>query len=195
MDLKQRKLNRSEWNSIEISVSSQEMDVLNMIMEGYLDVNIRINKTNSIFTFLKIEYSEKMEDFVYNKYLKNRGELIENELKVLDGTYKKMKIDCDVKLNSADKVRLERFDESSLKKNDVFENVLLTHMEQILFYKKKVNNKLLHFHYFTLYKLINTNVLKLNRHIKELVARVLKKFEDVISTVAKSLYRASKGYC
>jgi ABC-2 type transport system ATP-binding protein len=92
MDLKQRKLNRSEWNSIEITVSSQEMDVLNMIMDGYNDVNIRINKTNSIFTFLKIEYSEKMEDFVYNKYLKNRGELIENELKIFDVLYKKMKI-------------------------------------------------------------------------------------------------------
>jgi hypothetical protein len=180
MDLKQRKLNRSEWNSIEITVSSQEMDVLNMIMDGYNDVNIRINKTNSIFTFLKIEYSEKMEDFVYNKYLKNRGELIENELKEFDSNYRKMKIDCDVKLNSADKVRLERFDESSLKKNDVFENVLLTHIEQILFYKKKPSNKLFHFNYFTLFKLNGANVLKINRHIKELVARVLKKFEDDI---------------
>ena len=44
MDLKQRKLNRSEWNSIEVSVSKSEIDILNMIMLGYHDVNIKINK-------------------------------------------------------------------------------------------------------------------------------------------------------
>ena len=53
MDLNQRKLNRSEWNSIEVPVSKYEIEVLNMIMKGYHDVNIRINNNNSIFTFLK----------------------------------------------------------------------------------------------------------------------------------------------
>jgi len=60
MDLKQRKLNKKEWESIEISVSEQELSVLNLIIKGYHDVTIKINKNNSIFTFLKIEYSEKM---------------------------------------------------------------------------------------------------------------------------------------
>ena len=67
MDLKQRKLNKSEWTSIEVAVSKQEIDILNMIIKGYYDPNIRVNNNNSIFTFLKIEYSEKMEDYVYNK--------------------------------------------------------------------------------------------------------------------------------
>ena len=54
MDLKQRKLNKSEWNSIEVPVSKNEIDILNMIIKGYHDVNIRINNNNSIFMFLKI---------------------------------------------------------------------------------------------------------------------------------------------
>ena len=62
MDLKQRKLNRSEWNSIEVPVSKSEIDILNMIIKGYDDVNVKINFNNSIFTFLKIEFTEKMED-------------------------------------------------------------------------------------------------------------------------------------
>ena len=74
MDLKQRKLNKSEWNSIEVPVSKNEIDILNMIIKGYHDVNIRINKNNSIFMFLKIEYSEKMEDYIYNKYIRERGD-------------------------------------------------------------------------------------------------------------------------
>lgn len=180
MDLKQRKLNRSEWNSIEVSVSKSEIDILNMIIKGYHDVNIKINNNNSIFTFLKIEYSEKMEDYIYNKYLRERSDRIENELKTINLEYKKMKIDSETKLNSADKVRLERFDENSLKKNDIYEYTLLTHMEQIIYNKKTANKKGIHFHYFTLYKLIRNNIVKLNRHIKELASRILSIFENDI---------------
>jgi hypothetical protein len=180
MDLKQRKLNKSEWTSIEVSVPKSEVDVLNMITKGYYDVNIKVNDTNSIFTFLKIEYTEKMEDYLFNKYLRERSDKIENELKTLNTSYKKLKIDSDAKLNSADKVRLERFDENTLRKIDIYEFILLTHMEQILFNKKSANLKLFHFHYFTLYKLIRNNIIKLNRHIKELVSRVLTAFEEEI---------------
>jgi hypothetical protein len=59
MDLNQRKLNKSEWNSVEIPVSKAEINVLNLIIKGYNNVNVRINNTNSIFVYLKIEYNEK----------------------------------------------------------------------------------------------------------------------------------------
>jgi hypothetical protein len=70
MDLNQRKLNKSEWDSIEVPVSSHEYDVLQMITKGYHDINIRENNFNSIFTYLKIEYSELLEDYLFNKYLR-----------------------------------------------------------------------------------------------------------------------------
>ena len=92
MDLQQRKLKKSEWDSIEISVSSDEMDVLRMIIQGYHDVNVKINNHNSIFTFLKIEYTEKMEDFIYNKHIRERGDKIEDMLIQIYTDYKKMKI-------------------------------------------------------------------------------------------------------
>ena len=76
MDLKQRKLNKSEWDSIEISVSKPEIDILTMIMNGYHDVNIKVNNNNSLLTFLKIEYSEKMEDYLFNKYMRAISDLI-----------------------------------------------------------------------------------------------------------------------
>jgi hypothetical protein len=57
MDLKQRKLNKSEWESIEVPVSQPEMDVLNLIVQGSHNVNLKMNHHNSIFTFLKIEQS------------------------------------------------------------------------------------------------------------------------------------------
>jgi hypothetical protein len=180
MDLKQRKLNKSEWTSIEVSVPKSEIDILSMIIKGFDDVNIKINNTNSIFTFLKIEYSDKMEDYLFNKYFRERSDKVETELKKLHESYKKMVIDSKTKLNSADKVRLERFDENAMKKIEIYEFILLTHIEEILFTSKTANVKLFHFHYFTLYKLIRNNIIKLNRHIKELVTRVLNLFENKI---------------
>jgi hypothetical protein len=179
MDLKQRKLNKSEWNSIEVSVSKSEIDILNMIIKGYHDVNIQINNTNSIFSFLKIEFTEKMENYIFNKYFRERSNKIEQEIKKKKIEYKIMKIDCDVKINSLDKLRLDRFDEKTIIVNDIYENILLSHIEKLLV-NKKSNNNLFHFHYFTVYKLIKNNIYKLNRHIKEITERILTLFEDEI---------------
>jgi hypothetical protein len=180
MDLKQRKLNRSEWNSIEISVSKEEIDVLKMIIGGYHDVNIRVNKHHSIFTFLKIEYSQKMEDYLYNRYLRERVDKIECEIVSINSDYKKIKIDSKVQINSADKIRLERYDDKELTKNDIYEFVLLTHIEKIFvcMKTKSKNEKLFTFHYYTLYKLLKNNISKLNRHIVELSNRIIKMFEE-----------------
>ena len=177
MDLQQRRLKKSEWDSMEIAVSESEMDVLRMIMQGYHDVNVKINNNLSIFTFLKIEFSEKMEDYLYNKYLRARSDKIQEKLLSFIQGYKPLKLDPDVKINSADKVRLERFDEESLKKNDLYEFVLLTHIEKMLESKKSGNNIKFHFHYYTIYKLIKNNILRLNRHIIELTNRILNIFE------------------
>lgn len=181
MDLKQRKLNRSEWDSIEIPVLRSEIDILNMIVQGYHDVNIRINNNNSIFSYLKIEFSEKMENYLFNKYFRERTELIEKEFKKINPEYKAMKIDSNIKLNSSDRIRLDRFDEKTLFVNDIYENTLLTHIEKFLETKKSNAIKLFHYHYFTLYKLIRNNINKLNVHIKNLVDIVLTIFEEQIN--------------
>jgi len=68
MDLKQVKLSKSEWESIEIPVSDKEKEVLSLITKGYTDVNIKINRTDSLFTYLKIEFISEIEEFLFCKY-------------------------------------------------------------------------------------------------------------------------------
>ena len=68
MDLKQVKLSKSEWDSIEIPVSDKEKEVLSLITKGYSDVNIKINRTDSLFTYLKIEFIGEIEEFLFCKY-------------------------------------------------------------------------------------------------------------------------------
>ena len=180
MDLKQRKLNKSEWDSIEIPVSDDEIGVLQLIIKGYHDVMTRINKNNSIFTYLKIEFSEKMEDYIYNRFLRKRAELIEKKILELDPNYKIMKIDTNIKPNSSDKIRLERFDEETIRNVDIYEIILLTHIDKLLSAKKIINTNLFHYHYYTLYKLIRNNIIRLNRHVINLVKIVLDKFSEEI---------------
>ncbi len=72
MDLNQRKLTKAEWNSIEVPVSSDEKEVLDLIMNGAENVNIFYNKYNSLISFLKIDFSKDMEDYLYTKYFADR---------------------------------------------------------------------------------------------------------------------------
>ncbi len=68
MDLTQNKLTRTEWDSIEVPVSDSEKDILKMIMDGFTYPDIVKNKTMSLFSFTKIEYSKENEQFLYDKY-------------------------------------------------------------------------------------------------------------------------------
>lgn len=180
MDLKQRKLNKAEWESIEVPVSQPEMDVLNLIIKGSHDVNLKLNHHNSIFTFLKIEYSTKMEDYLFSKYFKTIVDKIEALLiKGFAATYKCIKVDTNIKIKSADKIRLERNDE--LKKQDIYENVLIGHIEKVCQYKfTEPNQRLAAFHYYTLYKLSKNSVAGVNRHISDLTQKVLGLLADDI---------------
>jgi hypothetical protein len=180
MDLNQRKLNKSEWTSVEVPVSKNELDILHLIIEGYNNVNIRINKNNSIFMFLKIEYNEKMEDHLYNKYLQPRVSKIELQMHKYNDKYTKMKIESKSQIKSSDKIRLERFTEDVLKQNNLYEFVLLDVIEKLLNAIERKNIQLLNHSYFTLYKLIKNNVMKVNRHIIELTNRVLNQFTENI---------------
>jgi hypothetical protein len=177
MDLNQRKLNKSEWDSIEVPVSKSEIEVLNLIVGGFHDVNLRVNNNKSLFMFLKIEYNEKIEEYVFNKYFRDRVKKIEDNIKLILPAYKNIAVDGIIRLNSADKIRLEKNDLESIKNSDVYENILLTHIEKIMENRKSANKKMYTFHYFTLYKLIRNNIFRLNKYISELTKKVL----DVLS--------------
>ena len=52
-----------------------------------------------------------------------------------------MKIDVNIKPNSCDKVRLERFDEETIKNSDIYEYLLMGHIERLLLAKKLMETK------------------------------------------------------
>jgi hypothetical protein len=184
MDLNQRKLIKSEWDSIEVPFSKSEIEVLNLIISGFHDVNIKINYNDSLFTFLKIESNTKMEDFIYNKYLREDVEKVVELYKQINNDNKtdnkglKINVSSDIQIKSADKIRLEKNNTENLKNNNIYECVLLEHVNKILLAKKNRDDKHFVLSYFTLYKLLKNNITKINRHIITLCDFIIKTFEN-----------------
>jgi len=179
MDLTQRKLNKSEWESIEVPVSESEKAVLQLIISGTENVNIKYNSEISLLSFLKVENNPEMEDYLFVKYF--------NE------TVKKLKASsgCPVnslnssvtgtpKIKKADLIRLERNEVGKIP--SVYETLLLNTIEKLLKNKSATNKNWL-LHYFTLYKLNKNTVANVNRHVKNIVSNVLTEFEEEIDMV------------
>jgi hypothetical protein len=205
MDLEQRKLNKSEWESIEMPVSPEEMDILKLIIDGYSDVNIRVNNTKTMFSFLKIEYNEKMEDHLFNTFF---GEQVKQLFKL----YKlgdKIKIDVNpkIQIKTADRIRLENTDITLMKDKDIYEFVLFEHIENIIKFNfllttnkssEETNKKMLLFHYFTLYKLIQNSIQKINKHIVAIGRKILEIYEESVnieSVIENSVDIIEKNKC
>jgi len=202
MDLNQRKLTKAEWESIEITISPEEKKVLQLIIDGYRQVNLRVNHHLSLFGFLKIEYTESMEDYLYNKYFLKKIEGIIQEPELV-AEYKKLNINSNITIKKADSIRLQKNTEESLSKEDIYENVLIDHLEKLLSFcqknekieknekkelkkKHQLQNKIqqlphqFEFYYFTLYKLIQNNIQHLNRHILKIIQFILTYYEEKI---------------
>ena len=85
MDLRQQKLTSEEWDALERPVSKDEERILQMINQGYDNVDILFNDTQSLINFIKVsenldmhhsyfydKYFKKITDDIYSKYLSDR---------------------------------------------------------------------------------------------------------------------------
>jgi hypothetical protein len=219
--LNQQKLSKSEWDSVEIPVSPDELAILKLITSGYADVNIRTNKTNSLFNFLKIEYSQQMEDFLYNKYFATRIKTLLERNRITYVTFSndtnkyrakkeelgsssdeekekerekdiqrrqdangnflcQVKICALIKLKSADQIRIGRFEAINEITTEIYEFILVKHLEHMLNYKT-VNNNLWIFNYYTLVNLMLNNIDKVNCYIKQIINAILENIEKEVA--------------
>ena len=194
MDLKQRKLSKSEWDSIEIPVSKNENEILQLIAKGYSNVNIKNNKIDSLFTYLKIEYSDKIEEFLYAKYFSEKIQNIVTQFNIPFITFGIKKPHDDkptdyiiyniniigiVRLKSGDQIRMTKLDTIDENITDIYEFVLYKHLENMVKFKHEKNKKWI-YHYYTLNKLLQNNIEKINKYLKEVISCFMDNFEKNI---------------
>ena len=193
MDLTQRKLSKSEWDGIEIPVNKDELEILQLIVNGFSNIQLKVNNTNSIFTQLKIEYNDQIEEFLYANFFADKIKTLVQKYNIsficFTSSRKKtgdedkdkdiyyINVATIVKLKSSDQIRLSRLNTETISSNNnIYEFVLYNNLEKMLEYKEKNNNKWMYYCY-TLNKLIKNNVEKVNRFLKEIIETFIKNYE------------------
>lgn len=174
--LKQTKLTRAEWDSIEVPVQEDENAVLRLIMDGYQDIDTKYNKTMSLFSFTKIDMTPENERFLYNKYFEGVvKEMISKYGQALginaehgkDSTLKKMK--------SMDTIRLQNLDANIQKaKEMIYEFLLLDFTKELCSNFKQKNTKYA-FYLYTLIQLKKNSIRNINSLVLSFVNSVLEK--------------------
>lgn len=187
MDLRQQKVTKTEWESIEVPIMAKEEEILETIIRGYHNVQYRTNSGISTMNFLKIDDSEKIHECIYEKFFRNRCERVQKSMCIL---FNQDILCVPVKqflLRSVDKVRVHRFTEKTIQSCGVYENLLLDIADQIVLTCKQV--ALFHKHYYTLFRLSKNSVSNLNPFVVHVIDTVIRLFMKNVS-INEIIYRA-----
>ena len=193
MDLTlQCKLSKVEWNMLEIPVSDEEKNILQLIIDGYSNVLIRRNTTETMLTFIKNAPSEEMEKNLYKayfdasikeiikKYAKNVTPVIETVDEI-----SRIITNTGGKVKRADSIRIEHMSENiNSNKEKIFEFIQIEFAKKILKCVATQNKK----YAFYLYTLIQTNKSQIpnkNRFVQRFITAVI----HYSLTVEENLFR------
>ena len=176
MDLHQRKLTKSEWEGIEIPVSSNEKEVLSLMIQCFASVNLKYNKHLSLFSYLKIENNETMEDYLFIHYFQEYFINMHNKYGFEFFKNVKMPNKHNTVIKKADLIRLEKNRKDKINDVNIFEKMLIEYIEKVLKENTARTNA-----YFTLHKLMQCSVLNVNKYVLHACKCVIGCFESEIN--------------
>ena len=178
MDLFQSKLTKSEWESIEVPVSIEEKKILQLIVEGYNNLNISRNDNYSLLSYLKITYNVNIESYIYENYFhKTITQLCDKySIKYNEDEKKNKKII----INKPDQLRLNQNNIETINKDIIFEFILLEILSKMLRYYKKDNKRWVYY-YYTLFNIIDYSIPNINIHVKNFIKNQLSNYQEKIN--------------
>lgn len=185
MNLNQVKLTKQEWENIEIPVSENDKKILKVIIDGYSNVNIRYNNHVSLLSYLKIEYNSQIELYLYIEYFQK---IIDNVVKKLNNeeinlwkSISKTWKPANIKLKSADKIRMDKLKDNSavnMQNTFIFENALIENLNKITDSDKLKSLTAL----YTLIYLQKININYTNKYILEFAKFIINCYEKKTTT-------------
>ena len=127
MDLTQTKLSKAEWSSVEVPVSDAEKQVLELIMEGFYNPDIRKNDASTLSAVMKIEIKEGLEHHLYKEYFESIIRDLSSPLyPELHEWYASIRSAKHKPLNKADTIRIQNVKQMiETQRDSIFEYVLL----------------------------------------------------------------------
>jgi|TARA_Y100000992_G_scaffold283731_1_gene233278 hypothetical protein len=183
MDLTQRKLTKSEWESIEVPVSENEKEIAKLIKKGFHDINIRYNNNKSLLSYMHV--SNDMHKYLYDEYFAKN---INNLCKKYNIKNYSIKTEKYYKHKKADIIRINNINKNSsfpyINNTDymIFEYLILEIIEHILKYKSRETSKWI-FYYYTLLNLKNLNITNCNIYVMEFIDKIIDICNEDVSVV------------
>lgn len=181
MDFAQSKLTKTEWESIEVPVSEQESKILKLIIKGYYNIGIKENDGQSLLSYMKIQPTIEIEQYLYGKYFSP-------EVNTINKIYNSVGAGFSPKLpniqkfkqpKKIDMMRLENMDanlkSSEFDKTKAFEFILLDFCHKLASALCQTgtnrNSQLQHYtHYlYTLLHMRNASIPHLNVYVTSFV--------------------------
>ena len=213
MDLNQRKLTKAEWNGMEVPISTHEKRITELIKKGYHNVNIKMNYTASLLSYMKIGSTDATDNYIYVTYLQDY--LLNISKKYNLSITKKQLLKNSLK--KADIIRLSNTDKQlETHKNDIYEYIILNLLEDLYIQKnlyenqnkrenksndkkdkkdKKDKNSWLYY-YYTLKTIIDYNINNVNIYFKQIVKSLLSNLSqdaDIIKMVSSAFTLIEKN--
>tara|TARA_Y100000992_G_scaffold270277_1_gene210523 strand:- start:512 stop:2944 length:2433 start_codon:yes stop_codon:yes gene_type:complete len=178
MNLSQRKLNKAEWNSVEINVTQDEKNIINLLIKGFHNINDYYYETQSLMNYLKIDYAKNNETHIFEVYFRK---IIENIIKKYDISYKII-IDKKQKINTANMVRIESNSseiERQQKEGKIYEYILLEIIAKIVKHKQNNNHRWCYY-YYSLIHILKYEISNLNKIVKDFSNYIKDSYKDDI---------------
>jgi hypothetical protein len=171
MDLKQNKLTKAEWDSIEIQVSQDEKKILKLIDDGYDNVNIRLNETLSLNSCIHFPQTREMDYFLFKKYFEDEMMNViqkygDEQLKAYTCNINSGKLK---KLKSGEMIRLNNLDNNiKLNKSNIFEYLLIDLFTGLVKQVKQRKQKYA-FYLYTLIQIKKSSIAYINEYVNDLL--------------------------
>jgi len=191
MDLKQSKLTRTEWDSIEVPVGDDEKIILKLIIQSWKNPGLTINETQSLFSFTGILQTNSNASHLYDKYF---APIVQRTIRKYGtelGLSEPVKMGGGpiINMKSIDMVRLQNLESNiEINRKDIYEFLVLDFCYELCKNLSKGNSKYAYYLY-TLVQLSKAYIQHINPFVSEYVAKVIE-LANAKTDLAKIVERA-----
>jgi hypothetical protein len=190
----QVKLTGEEWNGVEIMEPEAEMRILQLIIDGFHDVNRVFNPHQSLISRLKITATPEMDDYIFDEYFRKRVErvisalgLTSNRFEICPKSKKTMK--------KMDLMRIQNMNTTFGGSGDTYDHHIMDTIDSMIAAKTcaavgTTTNEWMK-HYYTLKLMLQKSVIGINAHIVEFANYIISLFNDDVQIIGflRNAYR------
>ena len=194
----QVKLTGEEWNGVEIMEPEEEMRILQLIIDGFHDVNRVFNPHQSLISRLKITATPEMDDYIFDEYFRKRVERVvaaviatsnsgsESGSGAFEISPKSKKT-----MKKVDLMRIQNMNTTFGGSGDTYDHHIMDTIDAMIAAKTGAAANEWMKHYYTLKLMLQKSVIGINAHIIEFANYIISTFAGDINVIGflRNAYR------